>query len=156
MPFMLCAIWSPNFCLWKRGRSLLASVKLQPYENNIRGCSARCFEQSVLTLMGAEVKSWQRSTGQRACLFLRSAPPEMCSQGGSRLPSEEHMCWEKTKLPNKKLSCMVCIWACIYCQLICNMEEWEVFFHYSSETNFILPTTAQGVLQFVAIWLDWF
>lgn len=36
------------------------------------------------------------------------------------------------------------------------MEEWEVFFHDASETNFILPVTAQGALQFVAIWLDWF
>lgn len=38
----------------------------------------------------AEVKSRQRSTGQRACLFLRSAATGMCGQGGSWSPSEQH------------------------------------------------------------------
>lgn len=46
---------------------------------------------------------------------------------------------------------MACILACIYCELICNMEGWEVVFQDSAEVNLSLPTTTQGFLQSVAI-----
>lgn len=62
-------------------------MKLQPCKNSIRGwkSAAGNFEQTVLTLMGAETraKSWQSSTEKRATLFRGSALTGMGSQHGS-------------------------------------------------------------------------
>lgn len=74
---------------WRKSSSIneVAAVRKQ-----YKGVESQGFWTGCVHTAGAEaeVESWQSSTGQRACLVLRSAPTGMCSQGGSWLPSEQH------------------------------------------------------------------
>lgn len=42
------------------------------------------------------------------------------------------------------------------CILSAYMEGWEMVFQDSAETNLSLLAAAEGFLQSVAVWLDWF